>query len=63
MLRKTCLFLTAVLLALTARRAFWVSLGENPFNKSGRTYVEFFQQLDHTMFGAMCLVFAAMLRA
>ena len=46
MLRKTCLFLTAVLLALTAGRAFWVSLGENPFNMSGRTYVEFFQQLD-----------------
>jgi uncharacterized membrane protein len=46
MLRKTCLFLTAVLLALTAGRAFWVTLGENPFNMSGRTYVEFFQQLD-----------------
>jgi uncharacterized membrane protein len=46
MLRKTCLLLTSVLLALTAGRAFWVSLGENPFNMSGRTYVEFFQQLD-----------------
>jgi uncharacterized membrane protein len=46
MLRKTILFLTAVMLALTAGRAFWVSLGENPFNMSGATYVEFFQQLD-----------------
>jgi len=46
MLRKTCLFFAAVLLALTAGRAFWVSLGENPFDMSGRTYVEFFQQLD-----------------
>ena len=46
MLRKTCLFVTSVLLALTAGRAFWVSLGENPFSMSGRTYVEFFQQLD-----------------
>ena len=40
------LFFTALLLALTAGRAFWVFLGENPFNMSGRTYVEFFQQLD-----------------
>ena len=46
MLRKVILFLTAVMLALTAGRAFWVSLGENPFNMSGATYVEFFQQLD-----------------
>jgi uncharacterized membrane protein len=46
MLRKVLLFLTAVLLALTAGRAFWVWLGENPFNMSGQTYVEFFQQLD-----------------
>jgi uncharacterized membrane protein len=46
MLRSVLLFCTAVLLALTAGRAFWVSLGENPFNMSGATYVEFFQQLD-----------------
>jgi uncharacterized membrane protein len=46
MLRKTVLFLAALCLALTAGRAFWVSLGENPFNMSGQTYVEFFQQLD-----------------
>jgi uncharacterized membrane protein len=46
MLRKAILFLTAVMLALTAGRAFWVSLGENPFNMPGATYVEFFQQLD-----------------
>jgi len=43
---KVLLFFTAVLLSLTAGRAFWVSLGENPFNMSGATYVEFFQQLD-----------------
>src|SRR5262245_16969579 len=46
MLRNVLLFFTALLLSLTAGRAFWVSLGENPFNMSGATYVEFFQQLD-----------------
>ena len=46
MLRNVVIFLAAVFLSLTAGRAFWVSLGENPFNMSGRTYVEFFQQLD-----------------
>jgi len=46
MLRKIVLFFTALLLSLTAGRAFWVWLGENPFNMSGQTYVEFFQQLD-----------------
>jgi len=46
MLRNALLFFTALLLALTAGRAFWVWLGENPFNMSGPTYVEFFQQLD-----------------
>jgi uncharacterized membrane protein len=45
-MRKLLLFLTAVALALTAGRAFWVTLGEDPFDMSGRTYVEFFQQLD-----------------
>src|SRR4051794_38279178 len=46
MLRSILLFLAALFLALTAGRAFWVWLGENPFNMSGATYVEFFQQLD-----------------
>jgi uncharacterized membrane protein len=46
MLRNVLLFLTALLLALTAGRAFWIWLGENPFDMSGQTYVEFFQQLD-----------------
>ncbi len=46
MLRNVLLFLAALLLGLTAGRAFWVWLGENPFNMSGATYVEFFQQLD-----------------
>jgi uncharacterized membrane protein len=46
MLRKLVLFVTALFLALTAGRAVWVWLGENPFNMSGQTYVEFFQQLD-----------------
>jgi uncharacterized membrane protein len=45
-MRSVLLFFAAVLLALTAGRAFWVSLGENPFNMSAATYVEFFQQLD-----------------
>jgi uncharacterized membrane protein len=44
--RTILLFFTSLLLALTAGRAFWVWLGENPFNMSGATYVEFFQQLD-----------------
>jgi uncharacterized membrane protein len=44
--RNAILFLAALLLALTAGRAFWIWLGENPFNMSGQTYVEFFQQLD-----------------
>ena len=46
MLRSVLLFVTAVLVALTAGRAFWVWLGENPFDMTGATYVEFFQQLD-----------------
>jgi uncharacterized membrane protein len=46
MLRNVLLFCTALLLSLTAGRAFWVTLGENPFAMSGATYVEFFQQLD-----------------
>ena len=46
MLRNVMLFSTALLLSLTAGRAFWVTLGENPFGMSGATYVEFFQQLD-----------------
>ena len=46
MQRKVALFFTALLLALTAGRAFWIWLGENPFDMSGQTYVEFFQQLD-----------------
>ena len=46
MARNALLFLAALLLALTAGRAFWIWIGENPFDMSGRTYVEFFQQLD-----------------
>jgi hypothetical protein len=41
MRRNVLLFFTALLLSLTAGRAFWVWLGENPFNMSGPTYVEF----------------------
>ena len=46
MWRDSLLFGAALLLALTAGRAFWVTLGESPFNMSAATYVEFFQQLD-----------------
>jgi uncharacterized membrane protein len=46
MWRNILLFGAALLLALTAGRAFWVTLGESPFNMSPATYVEFFQQLD-----------------
>lgn len=49
MWRKFLLFGAAVLLSLTAGRAVWVSLGENPFNMSAATYVEFFQQLDRAI--------------
>jgi uncharacterized membrane protein len=45
-MRNALLFGTAVLLALTAGRAFWVWLGESPFGIAGATYVEFFQHLD-----------------
>jgi uncharacterized membrane protein len=46
MLRNVLLFGASVLFALTAGRAFWVSLGESPFNLAGATYVEYFQQVD-----------------
>jgi uncharacterized membrane protein len=46
MLRSALLFVTAVLLALTAGRAFWVWLGESPFGIAGATYIDFFQLLD-----------------
>jgi uncharacterized membrane protein len=46
MQRKVVLFFAALFLALSAGRAFWLWLGENPFDMSGQTYVEFFQQLD-----------------
>lgn len=46
MLRVALLFVTTTLLALIAGRAFWVWLGESPFGMAGRTYVEFFQQID-----------------
>ena len=46
MVRNGMLFVTSVLVALTAGRAFWVWLGENPAHLSGATYVEFFQVLD-----------------
>jgi len=46
MLRNTILFLALLFVSLTAGRAFWVTLGENPLKLSGATYVEFFQALD-----------------
>jgi uncharacterized membrane protein len=46
MWRNGLLFAAAALIALTAGRAFWVSLGENPFDVPGATYVEYFQQVD-----------------
>lgn len=46
MLRKTILFLALLFVSLTAGRAFWVTLGENPLKLSGATYVAFFQALD-----------------
>jgi uncharacterized membrane protein len=53
--RKVVLFLAALCLALTAGRAFWVWIGENPFNMSGQTYVEFFQQLDKRIVGPIAV--------
>jgi uncharacterized membrane protein len=44
--RKALLFLTAILLSLTAGRALWVTLGESPFGVRPAVYVEFFQELD-----------------
>jgi uncharacterized membrane protein len=53
--RKVVLFFAALLLALTAGRAFWVELGENPFNVSGPAYVEFFQQVDKRIAGPIAV--------
>ena len=46
MWRNGLLFSAAALVGLTAGRAFWVSVGENPFDVPGATYVEYFQQVD-----------------
>ena len=54
-MRDTILFFAALLLSLTAGRSFWVTLGENPFDMSGRTYVEFFQQLDRKIAGPIAV--------
>jgi uncharacterized membrane protein len=45
------LFLAALCLSLTAGRAFWVWLGENPLEMSGQSYVEFFQHVDERIAG------------
>ncbi|MEJ0040384.1 MAG: anthrone oxygenase family protein [Gammaproteobacteria bacterium] len=49
MLRRAVLLITMLLVALTAGRAFWAWLGENPTHISGSAYVEFFQALDHSI--------------
>ena len=46
MYRDALLFGAALAISLTAGRAFWGWMGENPVDMSSRTYVEFFQQLD-----------------
>ena len=46
MLRNFVLFFAMLFVALTAGRAFWACVGENPANVSGATYVEFFKSLD-----------------
>jgi len=56
MLRSALLFVTAILLALTAGRAFWVWLGESPFGMAGATYVEFFQRLDQRIAIPMAII-------
>ncbi len=48
-LRKVILFVTLVLVSLTAGRAFWTWVAENPANLSGATYVEFFQALERSI--------------
>ena len=45
MLRNIALFLSALLLALTAGRSFWVWFGENPFNMSAAALPEGYQRL------------------
>jgi uncharacterized membrane protein len=47
--RNALLFVAALLIALTAGRAFWVWLGEDPFAMSSSAYVEFFQQVDRNI--------------
>ena len=46
MFRKIVLFLALVLVSLTAGRAFWAWLGDNPAHFSGAVYVAYFQALD-----------------
>jgi hypothetical protein len=46
MLRNVVLFIALVLISVTAGRASWVTLGENPLKLFGATYVEFLQTLD-----------------
>ena len=48
-LRNITLFLALLLVSLTAGRAFWVSLGENPSKISGRSYVELYQVVDRAI--------------
>jgi hypothetical protein len=45
MLQSVVLCITMSLVALTAGRAFWTWLGENPAHIAGPAYVEFFQAL------------------
>src|SRR5688572_3058668 len=49
MIRKLILFITLTLVSLTAGRAFWTWIAENPANLSGATYVEFFQVLERSI--------------
>lgn len=48
-LRKSILFLTMMLFALLAGRAFWVWVVDNPANFAAETYVAYFQVVDKSI--------------
>jgi uncharacterized membrane protein len=49
MLRKLTLFLSQLLVALLAGRAFWISLLDNPARFPASTYVAYFQIVDRAI--------------
>jgi len=49
MVRRTVLFMTLILVALLAGRAFWISLLDNPARYPADVYVSYFQIVDRAI--------------